>query len=244
MGITGTYYFRVIPGCYDRRIIQEISSLGHEIGYHYEDLDMVSKRKETVRRRNDCEYHEYLAGEAFNSFRKNLEILRDIAPVTTACMHGSPTSRYDSRLIWKYYDYSNAGIICEPYFDISLEDILYLTDTGRRWDGTAVSIRDRIYDRDTGFYSGWIRKPVPGSAMAANETAMALNNRLRFRNTGEIIINLASPLFPERLMLTIHPQRWNSGACGWIRELVGQNIKNVAKFFLRGIQNYTYQENP
>lgn len=244
LGIAGTYYFRITSESFVRTVIMEIESLGHEIGYHYEDLDIVSRRNENIRKRNDYAHTEYLAGEAYNSFCKNLEMLREIAPVTTACMHGSPKSCYDSRLIWKYNDYSNAGIICEPYFDIPLEDILYLTDTGRRWNGATMSIRDRIYARDMEFFDGWVRKPVPGSAMAATETAITLNNRFRFRKTEEIIRGLNNPLFPERLMLTIHPQRWNSGACGWIRELVGQNVRNAAKFSLRKIRNYTLQENP
>ncbi len=59
-------------------------------------------------------------------------------------MHGSPVSKWDSRLIWKKYDYKKLGIIGEPYFDVDFSKVLYLTDTGRRWDGEKVSIRDKI----------------------------------------------------------------------------------------------------
>ena len=37
-GIKGTYYFRTVPQSFDGKIIKEIHSLGHEIGYHYEDF--------------------------------------------------------------------------------------------------------------------------------------------------------------------------------------------------------------
>ena len=37
IGIKGTYYFRIVPESFDEKIIKEIYSLGHEVGYHYED---------------------------------------------------------------------------------------------------------------------------------------------------------------------------------------------------------------
>ncbi|MCX6266812.1 MAG: hypothetical protein NTW16_05570 [Bacteroidetes bacterium] len=40
-GIRGSYYFRVVPESYDETIIREIALLGHEIGYHYEDLTLA-----------------------------------------------------------------------------------------------------------------------------------------------------------------------------------------------------------
>lgn len=43
LGIKGTYYFRVVPESYDVEIMHQISALGHEIGYHYEEVDLASK---------------------------------------------------------------------------------------------------------------------------------------------------------------------------------------------------------
>ncbi len=42
LGITGTYYFRMVPGSFDEGVISEIASLGHEIGYHYEDVSSTA----------------------------------------------------------------------------------------------------------------------------------------------------------------------------------------------------------
>ncbi len=39
------------------------------------------------------------------------------------------------------------GIIAEPYFDVDFKEVLYLTDTGRRWDGDEVSVRDKVENR-------------------------------------------------------------------------------------------------
>ncbi len=56
-------------------------------------------------------------------------------PVSTVCMHGSPLSRVSNLDLWKKYDYRGLGIIAEPYLDIDFDEVFYLTDTGRRWDG-------------------------------------------------------------------------------------------------------------
>ena len=44
-GIKGSYYFRVVPESFNFDIIKKIEELGHEIGYHYEDVDLVIKSK-------------------------------------------------------------------------------------------------------------------------------------------------------------------------------------------------------
>lgn len=236
LGITGTYYFRITPDSFDRKTILEIASLGHEIGYHYEDLDIVARRSRTRCGNRGYQLDEELSGEAFESFRENLQKIREVAPVVTACMHGSPMSRHDSRHIWKYFDYSRLGIECEPYFDIVLDDILYLTDTGRRWDGVSVSVRDRLYARSDEYYEAWTRKPVTGSAMAASGRGISFNSRLRFRSTNDIIRALRINSLHDRLFITIHPQRWSMDTFQWFQELTGQKLKNIAKYFIAEMQ--------
>ena len=53
LGISGTYYFRMVPGSYDEVVIWEISSLGHEIGYHYETLSQIGNRLSVVGKRKE-----------------------------------------------------------------------------------------------------------------------------------------------------------------------------------------------
>src|SRR6056297_2736710 len=38
LGVAASYYFRVVPGVWDAGVMEKITALGHEIGYHYEDL--------------------------------------------------------------------------------------------------------------------------------------------------------------------------------------------------------------
>jgi len=80
-------------------------------------------------------------------FEKNLSELRKLYPVKTICMHGSPLSKYDNKLLWKYYDYKKLGILAEPYFDIDFNQLFYLTDTGRCWDGHRFNVRDKPMTR-------------------------------------------------------------------------------------------------
>ena len=46
LGIAGTYNFRMVPGSFDEGIIRQIASMGHEIGYHYEDLTVAKGKAE------------------------------------------------------------------------------------------------------------------------------------------------------------------------------------------------------
>ncbi len=187
-GVFGTYYFRAVPESWDEKIIKEIADLGHEIGYHYENLTTKSG--------------DMVLG--IEDFKKNLELLRKLAPVSTICMHGSPMSKYDSRDLWKNYNYKDYELIAEPYFDVDYSEVFYLTDTGRRWDGTKVSVRDKV---DSTF-------------------------KLHFHATEEIIEAAKHQKLPDKIMFTFHPQRWNDHIFMWIKELVLQNVKNVVKKML------------
>lgn len=128
LGLKGTYYFRMVEGSFDPNVVKEISELGHEIGYHYEDIDFAKGNKEL----------------AVKLFVKNLSELRKHAEVRTICMHGSPRSKYDNREIWKVISYKDYGVLAEPYFDVDYNKVYYLTDTGRSWNGHSVSVRDKV----------------------------------------------------------------------------------------------------
>jgi hypothetical protein len=191
LGMYGIYYFRAVPQSWDEVIIRQIADLGHEIGYHYESLTTCN---------GDID-------AAYADFCKNLEALRIIVPVKSICMHGSPRSPFDSKDIWKKYDYHALGIENEPYLDTDFSQVFYLTDTGRRWDGYKVSVRDKIPQ----YQDQWTR------------------SGLTFHSTDDIIKGLGEGIIPKRLMLTIHPQRWNPLGPAWCKELLLQNAKNIVK---------------
>ena len=239
LGIKGTYYFRIVPESFNARIIGEIYRMGQEVGYHYEDVSLAAKRQ---RAQDRGLKEEDMVKMAIDSFRENLENLRKIVPMKTICMHGSPMSRWDSRLLWKYYDYHNFGITGEPYFDINFEEVLYLTDTGRRWDGEAVSVRDKAEGRrqraeGKDMFSDWKVKPVKYRTKDTKDNlplspSPPLPVFPSFHSTFDIIKAAEDGTLPDKIMMTFHPQRWTDKPVPWVKELVWQNVKNVGKFFL------------
>ena len=320
LGIRGTYYFRIIPDSFNVGVIELIAELGHEVGYHYEDVDLVVKRqtanvkRETANgkrqvsevigdrlkvigdrwqvevggRRSEVRGQKLdvrsqkfngnveetipetrnkepetsaqhpapdLIDLAMESFVKNLEKMRKIADIKTICMHGSPLSKYDNRLLWTKYDYRDYGIIGEPYFDVDFSQVAYYTDTGRRWDGEAVSVRDKVtpVQRSLGVVGGdrlqvsgdrlqvkgdrshrSINKPeTTPSHLSPNTYHLTPDTCFpKFRTTSEMIKAIEEGRFPQKAMLTIHPQRWHDCPLLWVRELVWQNVKNMGKRLL------------
>lgn len=241
LGIRGTYYFRIVKGSFDEVVIERIAELGHEIGYHYEDLDLAGRTTPACRTGRDHgprttavgsnskdENNSELYKTAIELFEKHLEQFRKLYPVKTICMHGSPRSRIDNRDLWKVYDYRDYGIIGEPYFDVDWNEVFYLTDTGRRWDGEKFSVRDKIKRPRTTDHG-----PQSSMDIANTETYDKLD--LKYRSTFDIIEAVENGTFPKQVMVTLHPQRWNDRVLPWLKELFWQNTKNVVKryFFVK-----------
>ncbi len=201
-GMQATYYFRMVPESYDEMIIKQIVSLGHRAGYHYECL-------------TTCDGD---IAAAYEDFCDNLEKMRNIVPVATACAHGSPRSKWNSQDIWNQYDIHALGIEDEPMLDTDFSTTLYLTDTGRRWDGYKVSVRDKVPE----YQERWEREG------------------LMFHTTDDIIKALNTPTHPihrYNLLVNTHPQRWLPFGADWLFEAAAQNIKNIVKWVIVNIKS-------
>lgn len=228
-GIKASYHFRISIIKDQDAILRDIADMGHEVAYHYEDLSEVCKN----RRRARGYLSEGMIREAVERFQANLEFSRKFYPVNIISMHGSPLSAIDNRLLWKYYDYRQDGIVCEPYFDIDVSGLLYLTDTGRRWDGRRSNIRDGgIYfghgDKEDP-YSEWVTRPVRGSLMYLTDEGRAFRAGNMIRTTKDIISAATGKKLPQKVIINTHPQRWTGKTLPWIYELVFQNLKNQIK---------------
>lgn len=189
--IKASYYFRIVKQSNKPDIIKAIAGLGHEIGYHYEDMALCGGDSE----------------KAIEHFKKQLDCFRRFYPVKTICMHGAPRSKYDGRNLWKQYDYHDYGIIGEPYFDVDFSKVFYLTDTGRRWDGFNVSLRDKI----PVYQDEWI------------------DQGLVYHSTDDILDAIELNKLPKQLMVTTHPQRWTDRYGAWLKEGITQSAKNMVK---------------
>ena len=128
MNIKSTFYFRTIPSVFKDKVIREIASLGHEIGYHYEDLTLCRGNYD----------------KAIKNFELNINRLRKYYPVTTICMHGSPLSPWDNKNIWNQYNYKDFGVEADTSLDVDYNSTFYITDNGFGWNKKNTSVRDKV----------------------------------------------------------------------------------------------------
>lgn len=190
LGIKSTYYFRVVKQSFNPRIIRDIVKLGHEVGYHYEDLAT-----------HDGDYEA-----AINAFKKNLQMFRSYYPVKTICMHGSSGSPYDNRDLWKKYKLEDFGLICEPYITIDYNKVLYLSDTGRRWNGFKMSLRDNVKSSyDFNFYG-----------------------------TKDILAAICE--LPDQILFTAHPEQWVDNVPEWLFVKGFSMLHTAYKVFYRNVK--------
>lgn len=193
LGIKSSFYFKISDDVFKPDIIKKIASMGHEIGYHYRDL-VDTNGNLTL---------------AVNKFQFNLETFRKIVPVMTIVMDGCPLSKYDNRNLWKTYNYRDFGIVGEPYFDINFDEVFYITDTGRCWDGHKFNIRDKV----------------------------KTNFKQNYHNTSDIIKSIKNSTLPDKVLITSHPQRWTNNLFYWGIEFISQNFKNLIKRMLNRKKN-------
>jgi len=126
-GISTTYYVRAIPKTFRPELIQQLETLGHEVGYHYEDLDTADGDVEA----------------AHDSFDRNLRRFRRLCDVETICMHGNPLTPHDNREMWAGdHSYADYGLLGEAYLSMDFEDVTYFSDTGRTWEDGPLKVKD------------------------------------------------------------------------------------------------------
>jgi hypothetical protein len=222
MGIRASYYFRVVPQSNIPSIITQIAELGHEIGYHYEDLSLFGGNQE----------------QAIAHFEQQLDYFRQFYPVRTICMHGSPASKWDNRDLWNTHSYRDFGVVGEPYFDLLnsesalVENLVYLTDTARMWDGDKYNVRDKVLvikNQHLNSDSKWSNK---GSKQEESVKNLARNTNRKIHTTFDVMNWLKTTNGQTTVMITTHPQRWTDNSVEWYVELLKQKIKNSVKKFI------------
>jgi len=129
LGVRSTYYFRwnPKPGNFPKQEILETLRYGHEVGYHYENLSELRDKE-----------------KALADFKDKLAVLRKLAPVRTVAMHGAPRVRVRNADMLEGVDLSKYGLLGEPHISPEFADIVYVTDSGRKWTSGAGSVRDTL----------------------------------------------------------------------------------------------------
>ena len=204
LGVRATYFFRIVKQSNVPEVIEQIVKLGHEVGYHYEDFALAKGDER----------------KAIETFRKNLDYFRRFYPVRSVCMHGSSTSKYDNRMLWKNNSLSEFGLVGEPYLSVDFDKVFYLTDTGYAWDGGKYATRDIV---ESGF-------------------------GLRFHSTNQIVDSIKSGTFPDNTLILAHTL-WTDSMLQWyglhLREffrnhikLMAKNNSNIAKLYNKVVELY------
>jgi hypothetical protein len=169
--IAATYYLRTTRAVFKAEAIRTLSQLGHEVGYHYE---VLTKARGNLER-------------ATALFEQEIAAFRQIVPIYTISMHGSPLTPWNNLDMWQTHHVEQFGLLGEAYLSINYANLYYFTDTGRSWDATRYNIRDHVPSR----------KPTR-----------------TIHSTDDLIAFLAdAPDTP--LFINAHPNRWTTGQLSW-----------------------------
>ena len=191
LGVQSTYYFRVNRRVFQEAIIKRIDDMGHEVGYHYEVMDRAHGDPRLAKR----------------IFISELDRLRSLAEVTTACMHGNPLSGRDNRDFWKYYTPAEFDLLGEAYLSVDEKDLFYVTDTGRGWNRSSYNLKDRF------------PKGPPRSLPAVPSTWH--------------LIDMIQKKEYKHVYLLTHPNRWSRTRPQWYRQWAEDACLNTMKVLLR-----------
>jgi hypothetical protein len=184
LGVRSTYYFRILPCAFVPSIITAIRDLGHEIGYHYEDWYLA---------KGD-------SAKALSLFNSHLARLRELAPVNSIAMHGSPLSRENNMTIWKHHSFADNGVN-DAILSFDYTGYIFFTDSGRTFGPSSANLRDYLGDAEI----------VP-SVRTSDDLAAWLAKRPA-----------------ERIQINVHPERWNMPGFAWVRQWLIDMAANTAK---------------
>jgi hypothetical protein len=213
-GISTTYYFRYTKEIFNIPVINEIHSLGHEIGYHYEVL---------TKARGDLTKSIQLFKEELHHYQKEWNTV-------TVCPHGGAYvenvngysiknllslifmffkkkeifSRWKNYDIWTNSSIHDFGLIGDAYQSIDFSNILYLSDTGRSWDNKYKRI-DRV--------------------------TSSVRNDSEIKKSDDVIRLIKSENV-DNIYLLIHFEQWKDNLRDWIYWYLAQLIRRSGKRIL------------
>jgi len=188
-GFRTSYYYRKVKKTFSPQVMRTVAQLGHEVGYHYEVLD---KGRGDVKRAKDI-------------FDKELEEFRSIVNVRTISMHGNPLTPWDNRDFWQYYDLSDFDLVGECYLSFDADKIIYLSDTGRTWEGGKHNIKDFLI----------------GGNGSERPVLRSTNDLCQFLKT-----------YPQDVYLLMHPERWSVNFKDYVVQAVRDWLGCLAKDML------------
>ena len=210
-GIKTSYYFRHVEKIYKENIIDEVHSLGHEVGYHYE---VFTKAK------GDPEKAIEIFRDELADFQKNWDS-------KTVCPHGGSFvdntdgyslknmiklipkifsgktvfSKHVNFNLWDDNSFEDFGIIGDAYRSVDFSDILYLSDTGRSWDNKYKRL-DKVNSR--------------------------VNPKFNIRKSDNII-DVIKKGSVDSIYLLVHFEQWKNNFMDWVSWYAAQLVRRNGK---------------
>jgi hypothetical protein len=187
-GIRATYYVRMTRQVFRSSEIKKLSQLGHEVGYHYEVLSKC--RGSTT--------------GSIALFEKELQQLRQVVPVDTISMHGSPLSPWNNLDLWKTWEYKNYDLLGEIYLTIDYSNIYYFTDTGRGWNSERYNLRDHV------------------NSLKPSRKVHTTDQLIRFLTEKKGL----------PILINTHPNRWSGSWPAWFMSALTDGFINQLKWMI------------
>ncbi len=217
LGVKSTYYTRVIPKVFNLKTLNYIKLQGHEIGYHYEVLNLAKGSRNL----------------ALSLFKKQLSFLRQFFNIQTICQHGGLLGNdtastfqgllnvlikrmdenrkiqiYDSRSLWESNDFNELDIIGDAYLSLDYNDFKYFSDTGLAWNNFNSRLLDKV---DTDLQVG----------SNVKTTDNLIEHIKRFKH--------------KKVSILVHPANWIEPLHSWLQWHLLQLFRNGGKRY--GVSN-------
>jgi hypothetical protein len=256
MGIKASYYFRIVPQSFNEKIILEIASLGHEIGYHYETMDTASSKYKFHGSISKTTTSEPMSAEISTKMGPSLHQ----KPKTQNL--GSETRNQDYNLLIDAA-YTEFCQNLETFRKlVPIETICMHGSPRSRYDNRDIwkkyNYKDlgiigepyfdldftkmayytdtgRMWDGDKYSVRDKVTTMTNNTSLIQQPTPVSIGGETGrgafpgYHKTTDIISAINSLSFPEKAMFTFHPQRWTNKPILWVKELVAQKAKNVVK---------------
>jgi len=239
-GIESSYYFRSVSHSWNIDIVKKISDLGHEIGYHYENLSNQAKK---LRMRNN---ELKTIDRTFKKFLQNTMEKNESSSVSESQNFESAFKSLDRELRSKADRLFEESINAFQYELTEMRKIVSIKTIAMH-GSPLVPIDNRFlwlrYDyRDYGikiepyfdlnfekmlYFTDAGRSWIDSRANLRDRVDNSLSHR--FRKTEEIIKAVEDKKLPDQIMINIHPEHWTDNDLDWWKIWGVRKIKNLIK---------------
>jgi hypothetical protein len=123
LGVSSSYYFH--PSAFRETRVERVEGLGHEVGYHYDDVATARGDRRTARA----------------LFANNLRVFRRACDVDTVSPHAAALSPHDNASLWEHgLSFEDFDLLGDADRSADYVDLSFFSDAGR-------TFRDRPADR-------------------------------------------------------------------------------------------------